>query len=303
MKLKRFNYLLHRWSGIGLGLLLLMWFTSGIVMMDSLIGFSAAIELALEDYEKRGHPVARDPERTIVGGRLRLWNERLVYQVWHQRGARIKSYLLIDAVQGTVLSPVSPQQARAVAAAVVPDVPVSGIDLLPRGDHYMFWGSSHLEDFPVFRVRFEDDDHTFVYVGQETGRVYATADRVARVATWFGTVPHWLYFMTLYEHRGLWTWLNLILPGAAVLISLSGVVLGTYQLFPRRRRGRWSVSAYHGVSVWHPPWPTSPESYSASWCCRGRSAASSRCSAPPMRHGRDRLKRSGSDRLGTIASC
>ena len=104
-----------------LGLLMLMWFTSGIVMMyypypvlteserntllepfsipDSLIGFSAAIGLALEDYEDRGHPLARDPERTIVGGRLRLWNERLVYQVWHQRGSRIKPYLL-DAVTG-----------------------------------------------------------------------------------------------------------------------------------------------------------------------------------------------------------
>jgi len=57
--------------------------------------------------------------------------------------------------------------------------------------------------------------------------------------------------MKLYERPGLWTWLNLILPGVAVIISLTGMTLGTYQLFPRRHRGSWRVSAYHGVSLWH----------------------------------------------------
>lgn len=276
MKWKRANYLVHRWSGIVLGLVVAAWFGSGIVMMyypypvlteserdellepfvvrEPLIGVEAAVRAAVADFAERGHPVAADPERTIVGARLMLWNGRPVYRIRHQRGYRIKPYLLVDARTGEVLSPIAGDEAVQVAARALPAgraAPVAGVDLLPRGDHYMFWGSYHLEDFPVWRVRFADPARTFVYVGRETGRVYATADRTARVATWIGTVPHWLYFMWLYEHGGLWTWLNLILPGAAVAISLTGIVLGSYQLFPRRRRGEWRVSAYHGVSAWH----------------------------------------------------
>jgi len=286
LKWKRLNYLLHRWTAIVLGLLVALWFGSGIVMMyypypvltetereallepftlsdaDSLMGFEAAVRAALDDFGTRGHPVATDPARTIVGARLHLWNGRLAYHVRHQRGYRIKPYLLVDATTGSVLSPIDEIQAAEVASAAVPGTSagpaeggtsggVAGVDLLPRGDHYFFWGSYHLEDFPAYRVRFADRGATFAYVGRETGRVYATADRTARVATWLGTVPHWLYFMWLYEHRGLWTWLNLILPGLACAISLTGIVLGVHQLLPHRRRGAWRVSGYHGLSLWH----------------------------------------------------
>jgi hypothetical protein len=68
---KRLNYLLHRWIGILLGVQLLAWFISGIVMMhypypalteskelallqvfqpnDHLVGFRAAYEASLAD--------------------------------------------------------------------------------------------------------------------------------------------------------------------------------------------------------------------------------------------------------------
>src|SRR4029453_4439270 len=69
--------------------------------------------------------------------------------------------------------------------------------------------------------------------------------------TWCGTVPHWLYFIWLYQHRGLWTWLNIILPATAVIISLTGIILGLQQVFPLRHRQDWRISRYNGVSKWH----------------------------------------------------
>lgn len=271
---KQYNYLVHRWIGLVLGVMVFVWFVSGIVMMyypypvltdsekrallhtfepeSGLVGFGEAYRAALQDYAKRGHPLMRDPESSIVGGRLRLWAGRLVYQLRHQRGYRVKAFTMVDGRTGRVLTPISSQQAAEVAQSVVGRATrLVGVDLLPRGDHYMFYGSYHLEEFPVYRVRFADDAATAVYLGQETANVYGIVDRVTRWTTWTGTVPHWLYFMWLYQHPGLWLWINLLLPSVATIAALTGVILGVYQLFPWRGRGRWQMSGYQGMSKWH----------------------------------------------------
>jgi hypothetical protein len=106
--------------------------------------------------------------------------------------------------------------------------------------------------FPVYRVRFDDNAGTAVYVSRNSGALPAVVTRATRITTWLGTVPHWLYFMWLYyDHPDAWLWVNLILPGVAVGLAVTGIILGIYQLFPRRRRGEWKVSGYHGMSLWH----------------------------------------------------
>src|SRR5207253_1742884 len=61
----------------------------------------------------------------------------------------------------------------------------------------------------------------------------------------------WLYFPWLYRHSTLWTWLNILLPAFAVIISLTGLVWGVSQLLPLRVNGQWRWSVYRGVSKWH----------------------------------------------------
>jgi hypothetical protein len=113
-------------------------------------------------------------------------------------------------------------------------------------------GSERKPFFPVYRVRFDDADATAVYVSKDGGVTPAVITRLTRFTTWFGTVPHWMYFMWLYYDRpGLWLWVSLILPGAAVLLALTGIVFGIYQLWPRRRNGKRRISPYRGVSLWH----------------------------------------------------
>ncbi len=264
---KRFDYLTHRWIGIVLGLMVFVWFGSGFVMMyypypeltesrelallrafepgSHLVGFRAAARA----YLRRGVDVAPFP---IVGGRLELWNDRLVYSLWRENGWQIEDAGLVDAASGEVLTPISAGAAARIARAVVGPAPqLARVVLLPMSDHY-FMGSEHRGAFPVYRVRFDDKAATDVYVSRNAGTIPAVATRLTRITTWLGTVPHWLYFMWLYyDHPDAWTWVNLILPGIAVLLALTGIVLGVYQLFPRRHRGQWRVSGYHGVSRWH----------------------------------------------------
>jgi hypothetical protein len=271
---KRLNYLVHRWIGIILGIQVVAWFISGIVMMyypypdlteskklalldvfepgEDLVGFRAAYEADLADSKRRGHAVMHDPERDIVGGRLMRWDGRLAYQLWCERGSNLNACTMVDGRTGEVLTPISAETAARVArAAVGPLVKLDRVELLPRGDNYVMYGASRLEEFPVYRVRFADDNVTAVYMGQETGNIDAVVDRVTRLTTWIGLVPHYLYFMWLYQRPLLWRWLNCILPSVATVTALTGILLGLHQLFPRRRRQDWAVSGYQGISKWH----------------------------------------------------
>ena len=267
--LKRLNYLTHRWIGIVLGILVFVWFGSGIVMMyypypeltesqqlrllnpyslaaptpapapAPLIGVRRAVEL---------YP-GRD---SVSAVRLQLWDGHLVYALMRDHRGSTQDLARIDARDGQLLTPISPETAARVARTVVgPLAPLERVELLANSDHY-FMGNEQRWAFPVYRVRFGDHAQTAVYVSRNSGALPAVVTRATRITTWLGTVPHWLYFMWLYyDHPDAWEWVNLILPGVAVGLAVTGIILGVYQLFPRRRRGEWRMSGYHGMSLWH----------------------------------------------------
>jgi hypothetical protein len=270
---KRLAFVVHRWIGLALGLLVFVWFASGLVMMyhrypfltpsrhlallrgftpeSSLVGFAAA-ERALRESRASYAADATHEEHPATFARLRIWNGRPVYELWKDHGAYPEPLGLVDARNGSPLTPLSAEQAARAARAVVGPLPrIMQVDLLARSDHY-FMGSERKPFFPVYRVRFDDADATAVYVSRDGGVTPAVITRLTRFTTWFGTVPHWLYFMWLYYDRpGLWLWISYVLPGIAVLLAITGIVFGIYQLWPRQRNGVRRVSPYRGVSRWH----------------------------------------------------
>jgi len=272
--LKRLNYLTHRWIGIVLGLLVFVWFGSGIVLMyypypeltesqqlsllhsyepdATLIGVKRAVELYYGHIAGTSNSVAGATGPGVAAARLELWDGHLVYALTHQHRGRAQDIARVDARSGQVLTPITPETASRVARAIVGSrPPLERVELLPRSDNY-FMGNEQRFAFPVYRVRFGDHAGTAVYVSRNSGAIPAVATRVTRITTWLGSVPHWLYFMWLYyDHPDAWMWVNLVLPGVAVGLALTGMVLGIYQLFPRWRRGEWRVSGYHGMSLWH----------------------------------------------------
>jgi len=264
--LKRLNYLTHRWIGIVLGILVFVWFGSGIVMMyypypeltesqhlSLLRGFEPdttliGVKQAVEGYRAQAGAV---PD-SVAGATLELWDGHLAYALTREHRGLTQDIARIDARTGRLLTPISSETAARVARVIAgPVAPVERVDLLPRSDHY-FMGNEQRWAFPVYRVRFGDPAATAVYVSRNSGATPAVVTRATRVTTWLGTVPHWLYFMWLYyDHPDAWMWVNLVLPGVTVGLAITGIILGVYQLFPRRHRGEWGVSGYHGMSLWH----------------------------------------------------
>jgi len=208
------------------------------VLTTSVVGFSKAATV--------------DQRSTPVGGRLFRRDGHLIYELWEDyRDGHVEPVALVDARSGLPLTPLDSPRAIAFARSVGgARTAVRGTALVDRGDRYMMSGE-YARYFPAYRVRFDDDAGTALYVSRGRGAIFGVVTNRTRLTTWLGVVPHWLYFGWLYDRRELWTWLNLLLPGAAVLMALTGIVYGVVQLFPRRRQGQWRVSAYGGVSQWH----------------------------------------------------
>jgi hypothetical protein len=273
MSWKRVDYLAHRWIGMLLGGMVLIWFLSGTVLAyypwpaltesqdltllqpfrpgSSLVGFAAAHRIAA-DYLARHAVAAPMQSSTLVAGRLMRWGDGLAYQLWGERDGHYMSLALVDAQSGTLLSPVTPEMATASARQISGTAShVVQVDVLQRGDHYMM-NRGYAYQFPAYRIRFDDSHATAVYVGIRGGTPFGVVTTLTRFTTWCGTVPHWLYFQwLLQDHEGLWTAINLFLPATGVLLALTGIILGWSQLFPRRKRGEWRPSPYRGVSKWH----------------------------------------------------
>jgi hypothetical protein len=266
---KRLDYLAHRWTGLVLGVLVSVWFASGIVMafypwpaltesrqlallqpisLDApLVGFSRAARTATE-YLAR---TALDERGALVGGRLMRWGDRLVYQFSSEQSGSYVPDLLVDATSGTVLSPVPSEMAAIVARRIVGPTPrVSAIDRLLVGDRYMM-NHDYAAGFPAYRVEFTDPDRTAVYVSVRGGQPFGVVTTRTRLTTWFGTVPHWFYFKWLYRRSEAWLAVAVATTSLGTFLALTGIVLGVYQLRPRKNGGAWSPSPHRGVSKWH----------------------------------------------------
>jgi PepSY-associated TM region len=269
---KRLDYLAHRWTGLVLGVLVCVWFASGIVMVfypwpaltesrqlallqpfslgQPLVGFSRAAVTATE-YLARDDTGRLDERSAPVVGRLMRWGDRLVYQFSSEQSGGYVPDLLVDAMNGTVLSPVPPEMAAIVARRIVgPSPRVLAIDQLLVGDRYMM-NHDYAGGFPAYRVEFKDPDRTAVYVSVRGGEPFGVVTTRTRLTTWFGTVPHWFYFKWLYQRSEAWLAVAVATTSMGTFLALTGIVLGVYQLRPRKNREAWSPSPHRGVSKWH----------------------------------------------------
>jgi hypothetical protein len=264
---KRADYLVHRWLSIAIGLVVLSWFVSGFVMMyypwpapteSARLGFDAPFDVPPNVIGvRRGAAIAARAMpgtsiTTLTRARLSALGSSLVYAFSRERAAGDEQALLVDAMAGEPISPLESSVAIAIARTVVA-APERVIDvrLEQRGDHYLMSGE-YRRDFPDWVVRFGDASSTAVYVSKASGHVTGVVTRRTRITTWLGTVPHWLYFQSLYERPDAWLWVNLILPGIAAIAACAGLILGVIQLFASvDRNGRRRATPYRGVSRWH----------------------------------------------------
>jgi hypothetical protein len=254
----RYVILLHRYLGIGLGVLMVAWSVSGIVMMyvayPALSSGERLVHLEPLDWEACcvvGDESLPDDAR-VDSVEVEMLTGRPVLRVKLTRGG----WRLIDLIDGHTLAGLTARQAEGVAAAFDRAAEPGGAAdyrARPRLDSvvdYDQWTVSGEFDSarPLYRFALGDAVGTQLYVSRATGRVVQVTSARERFWNWVGAIPHWLYFAQLRRNTPVWSQVLIGTSLGGCFLTVVGIYLGLRQ-FLRRPAGRWSP--YRGSMLWH----------------------------------------------------
>jgi PepSY-associated transmembrane protein len=250
---RRAVILSHRYLGIVISLLVIMWFATGITMIYWGGMPRVTPEMRLErmqpvDFSRVQLTPAQAAERADLdptgAATLATLLDRPIYRL----GGR--SATLVYADTGEMLEELSVDQSQAVAAAFarVPASQVHHVATLHDVDQWTLQSRLPLHKFSV-----DDGAGTELYVQPASGEVAMMTTRSSRGWAWVSTIPHWLYFTALRTNQPLWYRLLVWTSALACVLAVLGMVLSVTQW--RRARGRpFRLSAaipYSGPMRWH----------------------------------------------------
>lgn len=259
---KRQLHLWHRWLGIVVGLLVLLWFGSGIVMMyvpypalteQERMAWLAPIDAARvrfsawDAWRATAQPGAPEAVRlTTVAGRPAYHFEtgQGLHSVWADSGAVLR---VTDdvAIAAALSATVSATPSATPSAATTSKPAVSQIEL----DQWTFGRvAAHR---PLYRVDAGDAAGSVLYVSGRTGELVRDTTRSERAWNWAGSVLHWIYFTPLRTHGEPWRLVVMWTSAIALLLAVTGMVLGIQRLRLRPRYASGARSPYGGWQAWH----------------------------------------------------
>ncbi len=230
MKVKPLVQRIHLWAGLILGVQVLLWMASGVVMswfpIELVRGENAAfisppIELEAQAYASPGGIIAQAPGATSV--ELKRFLGRTVYLASNAGGAMA----MFDASTGERLTPLKEGDARRIAKQdFVGDGKIISARLIN------FPPQEYRRETPVWRVDFDDKRNTRLYISPASGDVRARRNDVWRLYDFF-----WMLHIMDYEERENFN-NPLVMTAAAAgfVFALSGLIIVVMRL----TRGRYN---------------------------------------------------------------
>src|SRR5687767_5876499 len=251
--MKRLLIVMHRWLGVILCLLFLLWFPSGIGMMYwTFPGVTDADRLerspALDASQVRLS--AAEAYATLNAGdspssvRLNTFDGRPVYRFG---GGRV-----VYADTGEAQGEVSQLMVRRIAATWTGrPIGEAQADRVRAVDQWTV-GDDIASLQPLWKFSWPNGEQ--VYVSQATGEVTQYTTTASRVGAYLGPIPHWFYFTPLRKHGSEWSKVVIWSSGIGTFAAVLGVIVGAWMYSPTkryRRNGAPSSIPYRGQKRWH----------------------------------------------------
>ena len=244
----------HRWLGVVLCLLFLLWFPSGFVMMywdypsirpaDRLAHQSAldpaTIKVSPIDAAKKADI---EPSGSV---RLMTFDGRPVYRF----GGRDTAVVYADTGEEQVEIT---QESVAHIATAWSGQPVSAarVSAVDVADQWTL--QNRISDLqPLWKFSWPDGQQ--IYISQATGEVIQYTTTTSRVGAYFGAIPHWLYFVPLRRNGPTWSKVVIWSSGIATVSAVLGMIIAVWMLSPSKRyryQGAPSSIPYGGWKRWH----------------------------------------------------
>lgn len=236
---KRAAFLVHRWTGVSMCVLMVLWFASGMVMLfagypkltpwERLAGLPAlpAQGCCVDPAALPGVQDARKLVLTSVRGAPH-------YVLTDGRGA----VTAFDARTGRREGAVGREGALEAARSFLPGARASYMGTVGEDR----WTHSRALDVhrPLHVVEMGDGAATRLYVSSRTGQVMLDAPRAQRLWNFVGAWLHWLYMFRNQPSDPVWTWLVIALSAVGTVSALTGALNGIWRW---RFSGRYKSGA------------------------------------------------------------
>jgi PepSY-associated TM region len=254
--LKRSIIFLHRYVGIPMSVVFVVWFVSGIVMiytgdMPSLGRTEQLRGQGPVDFEAiRLAPAAAAVAADVDGAVSELSLETLLGRPVYRIGRNFGPPATVFADTGEVFDGADADAALAESARFIgqPPAKLHFVGTVTEPDQ---WTLTLVRSLPLERFDVDDGRGTRVYFSRRAGRVDLVTTRATRALAWAGAIPHWFYFTPLRVNQPLWYWTVVWVAVVGCAMAVLGLVLAVTQ-FRRSRPFRLSASIrYRGWMRWH----------------------------------------------------
>jgi uncharacterized iron-regulated membrane protein len=243
--------ILHRYLGIAVGLLMLVWFASGIVMMY--VGFPRLTE------QGRAAALAPIPWQAccrVADGLVPDDQQFYRVQIENLVGVPVlrlrrppRPDAVIDLAEGVGVRRVDSADARAIALDVISrTVGRASVVSADTIDEDQWTVGRYRRDRPLHRFTFDDLERSTIYVSSTNGQIVLRTTSRVRFWNWLGAIPHWFYLMALRSDGPLWSETVIWAAILGTFLTVLGLYLGIAQ-FRRGKEGK--VSPYRGLFYWH----------------------------------------------------
>jgi uncharacterized iron-regulated membrane protein len=247
----------HHIAGLLFGTLLVLWIFSGLMSMRpwGLTDSSSRLDLsALQRGALRASDLPVSVPQALAAFRQnagfvpvemewRRFNSETYLQA---RSASGESRILQD--DGKPMRTLPRQQLLAAARCMADGVTLND-DWQTEYDFYYFaraeqsMNGAQARPLPVLRLRFEDEDESWLYLDPASGEVVARSDQSQRISRWLFNLLHSWDLQALLQRPWLREGLIILFSLGGLGISVSGAVLGWRRLRRSSERRRKSGTA------------------------------------------------------------
>lgn len=248
----RFLFLAHRYLGIAVGVVMLIWTVSGIIMMyqeypelDNKERRALLAPLNLADC--CAAPV--EPVFSSEGfnsARLEMLAGYPVLRVNLVEQPAITYDLRTGRPLDGIDTDFAGEIAREFAARQFAGFDIT-LDATIHNDQWTVYGAYNPHR-PLYRFNVNDPAGSQFYLSSRSGEIIQLTTRQERVWGYLGAVIHWLYPTVLRQHTTVWAQTVIWLTVLGIFLTSIGLYIGIRQF---RRRSSGAASPYKGMALWH----------------------------------------------------
>ncbi len=137
-----------------------------------------------------------------------------------------------------------PERLRSALFTLQPGYPPR-IDILRQDDFYYYSRAEHTmgggrkpHPLPIWRVRYDDPNQTWLHIDPATGQVLNELDSYQRTERWLFALLHSWDWLPLLQNRPLWDIFMLVLAAGGLALSATGIWIAGHRLHIKTRRWR-----------------------------------------------------------------